>query len=324
MIPISSDYRDLSNMTDEQVRLEYKSMVGRTQDSFPVKLHKIIDIIERDGLSEIVSWTSHGRAFKVHNNDRFIKEIMSKYFYQTKMASFTRQLGMCIGLRDVTFSNMYLGIYGFQKLINKENPDRGAYFHELFLRGRLGLARGILRFKHKPLLDANNEPNLELFPAMPPNPLPDKAKQAAVKKNNFPRAVHYGPKLSHIPGVHQIQVNLCASASSGMVNPSFVSSLHNNAPVQCISSNMPRNIAAFPSAPIMAVHNDMNYSSTPQTFQQTKPDVKNVPLLERIKQKRNAQNTNNSTSGLGLVQYVNGQMKPSTPISHIIMRVGHF
>ena len=39
-------------------------------------------------------------------------------------------------------------MYGFQKLIGKKNPDKGAYFHELFLRGKPGLAQGkfALRF----------------------------------------------------------------------------------------------------------------------------------------------------------------------------------
>jgi len=92
-IPVSSDYRDLSMMKDEQVSLKFKSMVGRSQETFPVKLHRIIDVVEQDGLSSIISWCSHGRAFKIHSNTRFINEVMTKYFYQTKMSSFTRQLG---------------------------------------------------------------------------------------------------------------------------------------------------------------------------------------------------------------------------------------
>jgi len=92
----ATKYRDLSMMTDEQARLNFKSMVGRSQDPFPVKLHKIIDRIESNGLSSIVSWCPHGRAFKIHDNNLFEKEVMSRYFYQTKMSSFTRQLGMSI------------------------------------------------------------------------------------------------------------------------------------------------------------------------------------------------------------------------------------
>ena len=89
----TAKYRDLSDMTEEQVCLRFKSMVGRSQESFPVKLYKIIDRIERDGLSSIISWLPHGRAFRIHDTGRFVKEVMTCYFYQTKMSSFTRQLG---------------------------------------------------------------------------------------------------------------------------------------------------------------------------------------------------------------------------------------
>ena len=92
--PTSSRYRDFSKVADEEVRIKFSSMVGRSQESFPIKLHKIIDQIERDGLSSILSWCAHGRAFKIHNNTLFVKDVMSRYFYQTKMSSFTRQLGM--------------------------------------------------------------------------------------------------------------------------------------------------------------------------------------------------------------------------------------
>ena len=91
--PSSLKYRDLSMLTDEQVELKFKSMVGRSQESFPVKLHKVIDEIEQDGLSSIISWSPHGRAFRIYDNTLFVKEVMSRYFYQTKMSSFTRQLG---------------------------------------------------------------------------------------------------------------------------------------------------------------------------------------------------------------------------------------
>ena len=200
-------------------------------------------------------------------------------------------------------------MYGFQKLIRKDNPDRGAYFHELFLRGRPGLAQGILRLKHKSLLDPNNEPNLELFPPMPPNPVgPDNAaKQAAVsvKTSYSPRAVHYGVTANPSP---QIAAGLRAQG------------VHNNVTVPyAIPSNIAGNMAVLPNASMMPAHHSV--------IQETKPDLNNVPLLERIKQKRKAQNSNqNTTSGQGLIQYVtnSSQLKPSTPISYLMKRVGHF
>ena len=60
-------------------------------------------------------------------------------------------------------------MYGFQKITSKKNPDRDSYFHELFLRGRPGLSRGIFRHRHKSIRDPSNEPNLCIFPPMPQN-----------------------------------------------------------------------------------------------------------------------------------------------------------
>ena len=60
-------------------------------------------------------------------------------------------------------------MYGFQKITSKKNPDKDSYFHELFLRGRPGLSRGILRHRHKSIRDPSNEPNLCMFPPMPRN-----------------------------------------------------------------------------------------------------------------------------------------------------------
>ena len=103
--PQSSSYRDFSMVADEEVRLKFKSMVGRSQESFPVKLHKVIDRIERDGLSSIISWSSHGRAFKIHDSTLFVRDVMSRYFYQSKMSSFTRQLGMNIDIESIHFTS---------------------------------------------------------------------------------------------------------------------------------------------------------------------------------------------------------------------------
>jgi hypothetical protein len=52
-----------------------------------------------------------------------------RFFKQSKLASFQRQLNL----------------WGFQKVVN--GPDRGGYYHELFLRGRPDLAPLMLRVK---------------------------------------------------------------------------------------------------------------------------------------------------------------------------------
>jgi len=147
------EYRDLSMMTDEEAvaDIKYTNMRGRSQVPFPVRLHLILERSEIDGYSSIISWMPHGRAFKIHNYALFLDIVMPRFFFQTKMSSFTRQLGM----------------YGFHKLIWSKNVDKGAFFHELFLRERSGLAKGINRQSTRRLLDKKNEPNLYLFKSMP-------------------------------------------------------------------------------------------------------------------------------------------------------------
>ncbi|KAI2501075.1 hypothetical protein MHU86_13366 [Fragilaria crotonensis] len=98
---------------------------------FPVKLHEMLDHIEQDGLSHVVSWQPHGRCFVVHNQQQFVDVIMPHYFKQTKFPSFQRQLNL----------------YGFNRLTS--GPDRGGYYHEFFLRGKKFLAIRIQRLKIK-------------------------------------------------------------------------------------------------------------------------------------------------------------------------------
>ena len=44
--------------------------------NFPVKLHFMLNELEADGLSHIVSWQPHGRCFLVHKQDAFVKQIL--------------------------------------------------------------------------------------------------------------------------------------------------------------------------------------------------------------------------------------------------------
>jgi hypothetical protein len=46
------------------------------------------------GTETIVSWLSHGRGFKVHESEPFVKQVMARYFKQTKYKSFQRQVNI--------------------------------------------------------------------------------------------------------------------------------------------------------------------------------------------------------------------------------------
>jgi hypothetical protein len=73
--------------------------------------------------ASIVSFLPHGRAFLIHDQAKFVNEIIPKFFNHGAWLSFTRQLSL----------------YGFRRVSNGSSPDHGAYYHELFLRGHNGL-----------------------------------------------------------------------------------------------------------------------------------------------------------------------------------------
>jgi hypothetical protein len=90
----------------------------------------MLENVEKDGYDHVVSWQPHGRCFVVHKPKEFV-ELLSQFFKLSKLASFQRQLNL----------------YGFQRLTC--GRDRGGYYHELFLKGKVFLAHSIQRIKVK-------------------------------------------------------------------------------------------------------------------------------------------------------------------------------
>merc|ERR1711862_479338 len=105
--------------------------------------------------SAIISFFSHGRAFGIHKPKQFETYIMPKYFKHTRFTSFQRQLNL----------------YGFHRITKAGSPDNGGYFHEMFLRGRLGLIVNMRRTKVKGMVKCKHDPDTEPnFYAMDPCP----------------------------------------------------------------------------------------------------------------------------------------------------------
>jgi len=120
--------------------------------SFPLRLHEMLDQIESDGLADVISWQPHGRAFLIHKPKEFTSHVMPKYFKQTKLTSFQRQLNL----------------YGFCRLT--KGLDNRGYYHELFLRGKPYLCSKMTRVKVKGTgFKAASSPDQEPdFYTMPP------------------------------------------------------------------------------------------------------------------------------------------------------------
>jgi len=137
----SSPYIDASAMADPpEFELARRRTRGGVTEPFPEKLHRMLLEIEKDGNGHIISFFPHGRAFGIHDTDQFEEKIMPKYYKQSRLSSFQRQLNL----------------YGFTRIVS--GPDSGGYYHELFLKGRpalcthmrrVGIPKGVDRRKIK-------------------------------------------------------------------------------------------------------------------------------------------------------------------------------
>ena len=59
---------------------------------FAYKLHMLLCDMENNGCEDIISWVEDGNAFKVHDQQRFQELIQPRYFRQSKITSFIRQV----------------------------------------------------------------------------------------------------------------------------------------------------------------------------------------------------------------------------------------
>lgn len=147
----SSPYIDASAMADPpDFDLARRRTRGGVIEPFPEKLHRMLLEVEKDGNGHIISFFPHGRAFGIHDTDQFEEKIMPKYFKQSRLSSFQRQLNL----------------YGFTRIIS--GPDASGYFHELFLKGRpalcthmrrVGIPKGVDRRKIKSTPMHKKEPD---------------------------------------------------------------------------------------------------------------------------------------------------------------------
>lgn len=101
----------------------------QAKENFPKNVYRMLEFVEESGLEEIISWCHNGTAFKVHQADAFLAQIVPKFFAQRQFDSFRRQL--CN--------------YGFERVDN----DRGEYVYanRFFIKGRKDLLDNIKRME---------------------------------------------------------------------------------------------------------------------------------------------------------------------------------
>jgi hypothetical protein len=173
------NYHDHANDPDEHDHTDDSSDAGNRRGgvsiAFPLKLHSVLDQVEADGLAHVVSWQPHGRCFVVHKPKEFVDHVMPKYFRQTKLTSFQRQLNL----------------YGFNRLTR--GADAGGYYHELFLRGKEHLCKRMGRTKvkgtrYKAASSPDQEPD---FYTMPPVVTPNHSDEESFDSGRTPDNMIY-------------------------------------------------------------------------------------------------------------------------------------
>lgn len=94
-------------------------------NNVPAFLVKLWKLVEDEKCNNLISWSSSGQSFIIHNQTQFAKELLPLYFKHNNMASFIRQLNM----------------YGFRKVTNidqglRSDRDEIEFFHNFFIRGQ--------------------------------------------------------------------------------------------------------------------------------------------------------------------------------------------
>jgi hypothetical protein len=75
-----------------------------------------MEVLSDKANDHIITWLPHGKAFVIYQKEKFTRDILPRYFKETKYTSFTRKLNR----------------WGFERI--KKGPEIGAYYHKFFLR----------------------------------------------------------------------------------------------------------------------------------------------------------------------------------------------
>eukprot|EP00562_Extubocellulus_spinifer_P008859 CAMPEP_0178499112 /NCGR_PEP_ID=MMETSP0696-20121128/15645_1 /TAXON_ID=265572 /ORGANISM="Extubocellulus spinifer, Strain CCMP396" /LENGTH=541 /DNA_ID=CAMNT_0020127777 /DNA_START=134 /DNA_END=1759 /DNA_ORIENTATION=- len=188
---------------------------------FPAKL---ASILSRPEWNDIITWMPHGRSWKVIKPHDFETLIMPLFFDHSNYHSFNR----------------LVNAWSFRRM--SSGPDRGSYYHEMFLRGRPNLHRHMRRLpknRKKEIMNKKDQPDFYIMPYLE-DPTPASCLAArgapAPPAHAVPAAPSFASTLtglstttlpSHAPHTHGIDTTAAAAtvAGIGAYHPTFDPSL---------------------------------------------------------------------------------------------------
>eukprot|EP00814_Leptocylindrus_danicus_P009612 CAMPEP_0116046774 /NCGR_PEP_ID=MMETSP0321-20121206/28470_1 /TAXON_ID=163516 /ORGANISM="Leptocylindrus danicus var. danicus, Strain B650" /LENGTH=747 /DNA_ID=CAMNT_0003528475 /DNA_START=157 /DNA_END=2401 /DNA_ORIENTATION=- len=226
---------------------KFKRNCDAARNTFPKTLRFILS---QPNLTSIVSWLPHGRSFLVHNAKKMESDILPRFFKQTKIKSFLRQLNK----------------WGFKR-ITKKGVDEGSYYHEYFLRGKLTLSGNMKYVKVKgegnKQWQSNPDEEPDFYALAEVRPLLDHAGRTTTTPMSH-GIQHHGPNKYQQPSqqVHR--------ACPQMIT----SNMHAHAALQ-VPASSPRNRQhAYP----MTVHSAMPMPPVTSSMP-TSPNAMNMSMM---------------------------------------------
>ena len=126
-----ADVRARIDVSDTVKEDSIESENEMRKEMFPKVLYRLLEDAASSKYEEIVCFLPHGRAFIVHDTEKFETIVMPRYFKMSVWKSFRRQLNL----------------YDFTRIAC--GHDRGSYYHKSFVRGKPELLDSIRRTRLK-------------------------------------------------------------------------------------------------------------------------------------------------------------------------------